>query len=67
MQFGFRQHYSRFHIFINVTENIINALDEGNIGCGDFANLQQAFNTADHQMLLTQLNHYGIVEMVQVV
>ena len=32
--FGFRQKYSASHALINIAENIIKALDDGNIGCG---------------------------------
>ena len=59
-QFCFRQHYSLSHALINITENIGKALDEGNNGCGVFADLQKAFDTVDHQIMLAKLNHYGI-------
>ena len=60
LQFGFRQQYSTSHVLINITENIRKALDDGNIGCGVFVDLQKAFDTVDLQILLAKLNHHGI-------
>ena len=49
LQFGFRQQYSRSHALTNITENIKKALDDGNVGCAVFVNLQKAFDTVDHK------------------
>ena len=51
LQFGFRQKFSTSHALINLTENIRQALDNGYIGCGRFADLQKAFDKVDHQLL----------------
>ena len=58
--FRFRQQYSTSHALINITENTRKALDDGNIGCRVFADLQKVFDAVDHQMLLAELNHYWI-------
>ena len=60
LQFGFRQQYSTSHALINIIENIRKALDDENIGYGVFVDLQKAFDTVDHQILLAKLNNYGI-------
>ena len=61
LQFGFRQKFSTSHAaLINITENIRQALDEGYIGCGIFVDLQKAFETMDHEILLSKLDYYGI-------
>ena len=64
LQFGFRQKYSTVHALISLTENIRKSLDEGKIGCGIFVNLQKAFDTAEHDILLSKLEHYGIYIIV---
>ena len=61
LHFGFRQQHSKYHVLININENIRKALDGGNIGCRVFVALQKAFNSANHQMLLAKLNDYGFM------
>ena len=47
-------------LLINLTENNRQALDEGYIGCGIFADLQETFDTVDHEILIAKLNHYSV-------
>ena len=60
LQFGKRQKYSTVHALASLTENIRKNLDEGNIGCGIFVDLQKAFDTLEYDILLLKLEHYGI-------
>ena len=59
-QFGFTQQYSTSHALAKITENVRKALDGGNISCGVFVDLQKAFDTVHHQILLSKLNHSRI-------
>ena len=52
LKFVFRQNFFTAHALINLTENIRQALDEGYIGHGIIVDLEKAFDTVDHQILL---------------
>ena len=59
-QFGFRTKHSTTHTLINITEAIRKALDEKSFACGVFVDLQKAFDTVNHNILLAKLNYHGI-------
>ena len=60
LQFGFRKNHSTSHAHVSLTEEIRNALDNNSFACGVFIDLQKAFDTVDHKILLHKLNYYGI-------
>ena len=60
LQFGFRLRHSTNHALIDLTEDIREAIDNNNFAVGVFIDLQKAFDTVDHQILLKKLDHYGI-------
>ena len=60
LQFGFQENHSIDHALVSLTEAIRNTLDNKRIGCGIFIDLQKAFDTVNHNILLSKLEHYGV-------
>ena len=63
-QFGFRKNYSTSLALIDVTELIYNCLENNKLVLRVFIDLQKAFDTVDHGILLRKLYHYGIREQM---
>jgi len=59
-QFGFRKSHSTINTLLNIVERIRKSLDEGYLACGVFVDLQKAFDTVDHSILISKLKHYGV-------
>ena len=59
-QFGFRKDFPTNHAILTLLESIQKALDDRQFACGIFIDLEKAFDTLSHDILLEKLNHYGI-------
>ena len=51
-QFRFQKTFSTAHAVISLIENIEKVIENKMFACGFFANLQKAFDTVDHNILL---------------
>ena len=59
-QFGFRKNNSTIYALMEITERIKESIDTGKFGCGIFIDLKKAFDTVNHKILITKLEHYGV-------
>ena len=56
----FQATYSTSHTLISLTEDITKNLDKGNNGSGIFLDLQEAFDTVEHDILSAKVERHGI-------
>ena len=59
-QFGCKSKHSTGHALISLIEIIKKYLDDGEIVCGVFMELQKALETVNHEILFEKLKHHGI-------
>lgn len=64
LQFGFRDKCSTTYALVSITESIHQSIDNGEFGFGVFIDLKKAFDTVNHTILLTKLQHYGKRDVV---
>ena len=59
-QYGFRRGHSTTHATLDFLKTVEAALKQGELAVGVFIDLSKAFDTLDHEILLSKLDHYGI-------
>ena len=59
-QFGFRKNYSTSQAVMEVLDNIYQHCDNREVIMGIYLDLQKAFDTVNHSILLQKLNIYGV-------
>ena len=59
-QYGFRKGHNTTHATLDFLQTIESALKANEYAIGIFCDLSKAFDTLDHEILLTKLDHYGV-------
>ena len=60
LQYGFRNKHSTQHAILDIVNTIHFNMDNRKYSCGIFIDLKKAFDTVNHEILLTKHEHYGI-------
>ena len=59
-QFGFRKQHSSYMALMVIIDKLIKSIDKGEHVIRVFLDFSKAFDTVDHDILLSKLYHYGI-------
>ena len=59
-QFGFQRGHSTEHAIMQLIDQIISSFEKNYFTLGVFIDLSKAFDTVDHDVLITKLENYGV-------
>ena len=59
-QFGFHQGHSTEHAIMQLIDQISDTFENNCFTLGIFIDLSKAFDTVDHQIVISKLNNYGV-------
>ena len=59
-QFGFQKGKSTEHAILDIYASILKALEKKQKACCIFLDFAKAFDTVNHEILLTKLEYYGV-------
>ena len=59
-QYGFQKSKSTTHAIMDMYSKIIDDIENKKLSCNVFLDFAKAFDTVDHDTLITKLEHYGI-------
>ena len=59
-QFGFQARVSRVHAIINYIQYLYDAIDQGHVVLSLFLDFREAFDSVEHNILLSNLQYYGL-------
>ena len=65
-QYGFRKAHSTQHAILDIVNAIQTNMNNRLFSCGIFIDLKKAFDTADHEILLRKLDHYGFRGIIHI-
>ena len=58
-RFGFRTNCSTDLAVTSIYDKLLQNMDDKKVTCSIFLDLQKAFDSVDHTIILKKLNHYG--------
>ena len=64
-QFGFRPGHSTELAALRLVDNLVKEMDENRVPLSIFIDLSKAFDTLDHEILLSKLSYYGVSSNVK--